>query len=133
MPRAMMDYGIIASIEYYILKLKNNAGFEITMTSDGKELKIEKKSEIALYRVLVSLISLVRKHKIDEFGMHFKCESPVQVILKVNGGVEGLKKDVLNNPEYGLLQKRIELHGGLLKFSFEEENNYSLIVITFNE
>jgi len=133
MPRLMMKFGLIPSIEQYI---KNIVTLEpyIEFITNIENLEIDKEIEITIYRSIVAIIKRAKAPTIkDIFIEIINNKSCLQIKINVIGSIKPLT--VINsdqkNTDYISIQKRIELYGGQMIIDQDIKSKQTNIIIKF--
>lgn len=129
MPRTLMQYGFIASLEDVALKASNANQAPIKLAFDTDEITLEEKVNITLYRTITELITWANTFSdLQQISVHVITQKIIDIQIDLKGifcknqwmqtastsGLQQLK----------LLEKRLELLGGKLIVS-EDTNNHT--------
>ncbi|MFT5386014.1 MAG: signal transduction histidine kinase, partial [Saprospiraceae bacterium] len=135
MPRSMMKYGLIASLEQHIDNLKTTSDLNIVFNSNKNELKIDKDIEITIYR---SIVAIFEKVKASPSSKNISIEinddeSTLQVKIEIFRQITFINDlHIKSNNSLLPFQKRIELHGGQLIIDKEAKKNRTIVIIQFD-
>ncbi|MBL4905286.1 MAG: hypothetical protein JKZ00_04600 [Flavobacteriaceae bacterium] len=134
MPRSMMKYGLVPSIDQYIYEIKTS-DLNIDFKADVKNKEINKGIEITVYRVVVAIIEKVKAfpntNKIVIEMNDDECN--LQVKIEVPGHIKFITDFNIKSNDQGLmpLQKRIELQGGQMIINRDAKYEQTTIIIKF--
>ncbi len=114
MPRTMMQYGLVPSLNSYISRLQQNNRKIIDFNSLIHK-PIDKGVEITIYRVIVALLDRMYNDSIERINIDISSSDEIQILLEAH-----LKEPIeqFTNSDFNNLSKRIELYGG--QFSLDD-------------
>ncbi len=131
MPRLMMKYGLIASIDQHIDNLKITSDLNIEFNADVKNMEIDKEIEITLYRSIVAIIEKIKASTtLKNISIEINDdESNFQVIIEMFGQMNFINEFNVRSNTFDFLhiQKRIELQGGQMIVN-QEAKRISIIM-----
>lgn len=134
MPRLMMEFGLIPSIESFIYQINATPDFDIDLYTDITDGKINKNIEITIYRALVAIIkNAMSSSDVKEIMVELNDHAGLLTKIELSGEPHfidegGIKKDY---PELIGIQKRIELVGGRIVIDKDVKKGWTIISIKF--
>jgi signal transduction histidine kinase len=134
MPRTMMKYGLIPTIEQYI-KNKATSKFDIEFKTNVEHIQIDKEIEITIYRTIVAIIENAKTSsatkdisiKINDNKSYF------EVKIEIPGSFKFISEINIDQggTDYIPFQKRIEFHGGQMLIVQDTKPKQTNIIIKF--
>ncbi|MFC2092548.1 PAS domain S-box protein [Bacteroidota bacterium] len=98
-PGLLDDLGLSSAIQWYSNEFINRTGIKCTVTIDPKEIKLEEKLSIAIYRIFQeSLTNVIRHANATQVNVNFTLKNNVLNLVVKDNGI-GINDDLINDPK----------------------------------
>jgi signal transduction histidine kinase len=133
MPELLTKFGLDEALKEYCHTVNSTKFLSVKYQSVGMDTRIEKSSEIIIYRIIQELLNNIMKHSAATEAMVqlIKDNNRLSIIVEDNG--KGFNTDFKNNTGAGLtsIQSRVDYLKGQLDIH-SEEGKGTLVNIEFN-
>ena len=110
-PGLLDDFGLVAAIEWQGDEFQKLTGVECKISSNPKDIVLDKDRSIALFRIFQELLTNVTRHA-NATGVKVSIvEEAGKIVLKVRDNGKGITKKQISNPKaFGLIGIRERVH-----------------------
>lgn len=131
MPKAITDYGLVVALKNLIQDLQDSTEIEFTFNYNCKNMQLNDRAEVNIYRILQEIISnAVRHSECSQIFITLKKTNDILQLTVEDNGI-GIKLDS-EHEEQGLglrsIKTRVKSLNGTLKIQSEPEEGMKTII-----
>jgi PAS domain S-box-containing protein len=122
-PAALEEFGLVPALRWYASLFSKRTGMKVSTRSEGRELRLSRDTELALFRIVQEALTNAAKHSggsTVEIGIRYGKDVRLTVEDDGRGFAEPLGARSARRGGFGLptMRERAEAHGGTLRVEF---------------
>lgn len=133
MPRTMMTFGLIPSVESYVShhELKNKISLRID--PDIELIEVAKDIQISIFRAIEAIIGEVSSSNFSTLSIRLQSAPYISASVAVSfeHSILPLRPVLAGNDALTIVQKRIDLVGGHMEIQEDQSDSFALFTINF--